>query len=91
MLSGHLHRQVGPDTQYAGSGRPTTTYTNGTTGGAAYTFALGTTLRRDAQVTLITFRDGRPAGVQPVPIATDGTITVAPYEALPSGDGSATR
>jgi len=91
VLSGHLHRQVGPDTQYSESGRPTTTYTNGTTGGAAYTFALGTKLRRDAQVTLITFRDGRPVGLQPVPIATDGTITVAPYQPLPSDEGSATR
>jgi len=91
VLSGHRHRQVGPDTEYAGSGRPTTTYTNGTTGGAAYTFALGTALRRDAQVTLITFRDDRPVGIQPVPIATDGTITVAPYQPLPSGNGSAAR
>ena len=89
VLSGHLHRQVGPDTEYATTGRPTTSYTNGTTGGAAYTFALGTTLRRDAQVTLITFRAGRPVGVQPVTIDTGGAITVAAYQPLPAGLGAA--
>lgn len=51
VLSGHLHRQVGPESVTAADGSVTTTYTNGTTGGSAYAFALGTTLRRPAQLT----------------------------------------
>ena len=45
-------------------GRSVTTYTNGTTGGAAYAFALGYTLRRPGEVTLVTYVNGvadRPA------------------------------
>lgn len=80
VLSGHVHRQVGPETVTAPDGRPTTSYSNGTTGGAAYAFALGSALRREAQVTLVTFRDGRPAGMQPVSFNPDGTIEVAAYE-----------
>jgi len=80
MLTGHVHRQIGPDTAYSPDGRATTSYSNGTTGGAAYAFALGSALRREAQVTLVTFREGRPVGLQPVSFATDGTIEVAEYE-----------
>jgi hypothetical protein len=76
VLSGHLHRQVGPQTVTAPDGSRTTTYTNGTTGGAAYAFALGTTLRQSAQLTLITYRDGEPIGLQPVDINTGGDINV---------------
>ena len=47
-------------------GRPVTTYTNGTTGGAAYAFALGYTLRRPGEVTLITYSKGQPIGLQTV-------------------------
>lgn len=50
---------------------------------AAFAFALGSALRRDAQVTLLTYRGGRPVGIQPVPIATDGTISVLDYIELP--------
>ena len=85
VLSGHVHRQLGPTTVRAPDGRPTTVYSNGTTGGAAYAFALGSALRREAQVTLVTFRDGRPIGLQPVSFATDGTIEVAPYVAVGAG------
>jgi predicted phosphodiesterase len=86
VLSGHAHRQIGPDTTYI-EGRPTTSYTNGTTGGAAYAFALGSALRRPAEVTLITFHDGRPIGLQPVLFTTDGTISVRPW--VPVGAGLA--
>lgn len=82
VLSGHLHRQVGPDRVTAFDGRTTTTYTNGTTGGAAYAFALGSALRRPAQLTLVTFDGGRPRGLQPVDIDIDGSIEVQPYHAL---------
>ena len=85
VVSGHVHRQLGPDTAYPVAGRPTTTYSNGTTGGAAYAFALGAALRRDAQVTLVTFRDGRPVGLQPVGFATGGIVEVAPYQPIATG------
>jgi predicted phosphodiesterase len=85
VLSGHVHRQIGPDTTYSVDGRPTTSYSNGTTGGAAYAFALGSALRRPAEVTLITFREGRPIGLQPVVFATDGAISVGPWRLIGAG------
>jgi hypothetical protein len=66
-------------------GRPVTTYTNGTTGGAAYAFALGYTLRRPGQVTLITYdKEGQPIGLQSVTAELTGVITVGAYTPLPS-------
>ena len=47
------------------------TYTNGTTGGAAYAIALGSKLRRDAEFTFVTYKDGRPVGIQPVTVTDD--------------------
>ncbi len=79
VLSGHLHRQVGPEVIEGENGRSTTTLTTGSTGGAVYTFALGSKLRRSAQVTVVTFRDGRPVGLQPVTFEPGGTIDVADY------------
>jgi predicted phosphodiesterase len=87
VLSGHLHRQLGPTTTYSIDGRPTTSYTNGTTGGAAYAFALGSALRRPAEVTLITYRDGRPIGLQPVSFSTDGEIRVGRWQYIAAGLG----
>ncbi len=84
VLSGHLHIQAGPTTVTGSNGRVGTTYTNGTTGGAAYAFALGSKLRRDAQVTLVTYRDGQPVGLQPVTIRTTGEYLVSPYVVLPT-------
>jgi predicted phosphodiesterase len=83
VLSGHLHRQVGPRT-IEHAGRDTTVYTNGTTGGAAFAFALGSKLRREAQVTLVTYRDGRPVGLQPVNITTGGDVVPSDYLPLSS-------
>jgi predicted phosphodiesterase len=85
VLSGHVHRQIGPTTTYSIEGRPTTSYSNGTTGGAAYAFALGSALRRPAQVTLITYRDGRPVGLQPVTFETDGQIGVGRWQPIGAG------
>ncbi|MGA9103199.1 metallophosphoesterase family protein [Aeromicrobium sp.] len=79
VLSGHLHRQVGPTVIKGANGRSTTTLTTGSTGGAVYAFALGSKLRRTAQVTVVTFRDGRPVGLQPVTFQPGGTIDVADY------------
>jgi hypothetical protein len=81
VVSGHLHRQVGPDTRVVG-GRSVTSYTNGTTGGAAYAFALGYTLRRPAEVTLVTYVDGEPVGLQPVVAELTGEITVGTYRPI---------
>ena len=79
VLSGHLHRQVGPDVIEGENGRRTSTLAIGSTGGAVYTFALGSKLRRPAQVAIVTFRDGRPVGLQPVTFGPGGTIDVARY------------
>jgi predicted phosphodiesterase len=83
LLSGHLHHQVGPDTKIL-EGRSVTTYTNGTTGGAAYSFSLGYTLRRPGEVALITYVKGRPIGLQPVTVELTGEITVGAYRAFPT-------
>lgn len=81
VVSGHLHRQVGPDVVTGEEGL-TTTFTNGTTGGAAYAFALGSKLRRPAQATLITFEDGHPVGLQPVNFTTGGKIALEDYSPI---------
>ena len=83
LLSGHLHRQVGPEHTVV-DGRPVTTYTNSTTGGAAYAFALGYTLRKPAEVTLITYQKGQPVGLQAVTAGPGGDVTAGPYTPLPS-------
>ncbi|TCO51701.1 putative MPP superfamily phosphohydrolase [Kribbella antiqua] len=83
LLSGHLHRQVGPEHKVV-NGLPVTTYTNSTTGGAAYAFALGYTLRRPGEVTLITYSKGQPIGLQTVTAELTGDITVGAYTPLPS-------
>ncbi|WP_130450935.1 metallophosphoesterase family protein [Kribbella rubisoli] len=83
LLSGHLHRQVGPTTRAFGE-HEVTTYTNGTTGGAAYAFALGYTLRKPGEVTLITYQDGRPVGLQTVTAQPSGDVTVGAYNPLGS-------
>ncbi len=82
VLSGHLHRQVGPTLLDGENGRSTTTLTTGSTGGAVYAFALGSKLRRAAQVTIVTFREGVPVGLQPITFRPGGTITVADYSPI---------
>ena len=85
MLAGHLHRQVGPTRVVGENGKVGYTYTNGTTGGAAYAIAIGSKLRRDAEFTFVTYRDGRPVGIQPVTVTTTGDLSVAPYIELDLG------
>ncbi len=82
-LAGHLHVQVGPNVVTAENGKEVTVYTNGTTGGAAFAFALGSKLRRDAEVTLVTYQDGKPIGLQPVMIRTTGKIEPQAFKPLP--------
>jgi hypothetical protein len=89
VLAGHLHEQVGPTRTVGENGKVGYSYTNGTTGGAAYAVAIGSKLRRDAQVTLVTWREGVPVGVQPVTIRTTGDFQVGEYVPLsPSGEDS---
>ncbi len=85
VVAGHLHVQVGPDRVVGENGKVGYTYTNGTTGGAAYAVAIGSKLRREAEFTFLTYRDGRPVGVQPVRISPTGQFTVDPYVALDLG------
>lgn len=79
VLTGHLHRQVGPDVVLGTNGRNTVTLSTGSTGGAVYAFALGSKLRRPAQATVVTFKDGGPVGLQPVDFLTGGDVTAQAY------------
>jgi len=84
VIAGHLHTQVGPTRVVGTNGKAGYTYTNGTTGGAAYAIALGK-IRRDAEFTFVTFKDGRPVGLQPVTVRTTGELVVSPYFPLDLG------
>jgi hypothetical protein len=86
VLGGHLHVQVGPTEVVGANSRTGWSYTNGTTGGAAFALAIGSKLRRDAQVTLVTYREGRPAGVQPVLVRTTGELVAGDYIELALDD-----
>ncbi|MET1132356.1 MAG: metallophosphoesterase family protein [Aeromicrobium sp.] len=81
-ISGHLHRQVGP-TSTEGPNGTSTEVSIGSTGGAVYAFALGTKLRRDAQVAVLTFEAGRVVGLQIVTFKPGGAIDVGDYTTLP--------
>lgn len=85
VISGHVHVQVGPDEVKGSNGEIGYNYTNGTTGGAAYAVAVGSKLRRPAEVTLLTYRDGRPVGLQPITLQTNGVFRVADYIPLTYG------
>jgi hypothetical protein len=86
VVSGHVHVQVGPDRVVGENGRAGYAYTNGTTGGAAYAIAVGSKLRRPAEVTLVTYaEDGRPVGIQPVTLQTNGVFEVGDYVVLDPG------
>ncbi|MBO9521751.1 MAG: metallophosphoesterase family protein [Nocardioidaceae bacterium] len=82
VVAGHLHVQVGPERVVGTNGRAGYTYTNGTTGGAAFAVAAVGQLRREAEFTFLTYAEGRPVGIQPVRVSTHGTVTVDPYVAL---------
>ncbi|HEY0643043.1 MAG TPA: metallophosphoesterase, partial [Nocardioides sp.] len=85
VVGGHTHVQAGPE-EVAGApagdgedGATGYTWTNGTTGGAAYAIAVGTKPRRDADVSLVTYADGRPVGLQWVRLRTDGSWLVGDW------------
>jgi predicted phosphodiesterase len=79
VVSGHQHVQIGPVPVPGVNGERGYAYTNGTTGGAAYALSVGSKLRRPAQVTLVTYREGRPVGLQPVMVQTTGEIVAGDY------------
>ncbi|MET1059589.1 MAG: metallophosphoesterase, partial [Nocardioides sp.] len=86
VVSGHVHVQVGPDRVVGENGEAGYAYTNGTTGGAAYAVAVGSKLRRPAEVTLVTYgEDGRPVGLQPVTLQTNGVFQVGDFIELDLG------
>lgn len=81
-LGGHLHVEVGPVRVLGDDGQIGYDFTNGTTGGAAYAIAIGSKPRREASVTLVTYRDGHPIGLQPVILQTNGIFEVEDYQKL---------
>ena len=79
VVGGHTHVQSGPEKVRGDNGATGYTWTNGTTGGAAYAIAVGSKPRRDAEVSLVTYADGRPAGLQVVRLRTDGSWVVGDW------------
>ncbi len=82
VIGGHLHVQSGPTEVTGDNGAVGYSYTTGTTGGAAYAIAVGAAIRRPAGITLLTYADGHPVGVQPVTLDTNGAFTVGDYVEL---------
>ena len=76
VVGGHLHVTVPPTPVAGPDGQRGYTYTMGTTGGAAYALAVGSKPRRDATVSLLTYADGRPTGIQTVVLQTNGVFLV---------------
>jgi hypothetical protein len=82
VLGGHVHVRSGPTRVDGPAGEIGYTYTNGTTGGAAYAIAIGSKPRRAADISLVTYRDGRPAGLQWVTLQPNGSFQVGTYAEL---------
>jgi hypothetical protein len=82
VIAGHLHVRSAPTRVDGPDGQVGYTYTTGTTGGAAYAIALGSKPRRNADVSLVTYRDGRPAGIQWVTVQPNGVFEVGTYVPL---------
>ena len=85
VVGGHTHVQAGPDPVRGSNGSLGYTWTNGTPGGAAYAIAVGSKPRRDADVSLVTFEDGRPVGLQFVRLRTDGSFVVGEWSPIDPG------
>ncbi len=82
VLGGHTHVESGPTPVVGENGEIGYSFTVGTTGGAAYAIAIGSKPRRPAGLALLTYREGRPVGVQPVTLQTNGRFDVGTYAAL---------
>lgn len=79
VLGGHTHVTYGPIAVTGTNGSIGYRFTTGTTGGAAYAIAIGSKPRRPAVVSLVTYRDGRPIGIQAVTLQTDGRFEVGEW------------
>jgi predicted phosphodiesterase len=86
VVGGHLHVPRGPESYVGPDGEIGYSWTTGTTGGAAYAIAIGSKPRRSADVTLLTYRDGRPLGLQGVTLQTDGVFVVGEFVELDYGE-----
>jgi hypothetical protein len=82
VVGGHLHELAGPTRVLGPEGQVGYSFTTGTTGGAAYAIAIGSKPRRAADVSLVTYRDGRPAGIQWVTLRPNGIYQVGDYVPL---------
>jgi hypothetical protein len=82
VIGGHIHVQSGPTAITGSNGKIGYTYTVGTTGGAAYAIAVGGKLRRPASIALITYKSGRPVGIQSILLQTNGQWEVDPWVPL---------
>ncbi|MBB3042159.1 metallophosphoesterase [Nocardioides soli] len=82
VLGGHLHVRGVPTRVDGPDGEVGYTYTTGTTGGAAYAIAIGSKPRRAADVSLVTYRDGRPAGIQWVTLQPNGVFQIGTFVPL---------
>ncbi|WP_460835055.1 metallophosphoesterase [Nocardioides hungaricus] len=82
VLGGHNHVRSAPRRVVGPDGEIGYRYTTGTAGGAAYAIALGSKPRRPADISLVTYADGRPAGIQWVTLQTDGTFETGPWVEL---------
>lgn len=87
VLAGHTHLFEGPTAVTGTNGATGWSFTTGTTGGAAYAIAIGSKPRREAGMSLITYREGRPIGLQAVRLATNGSFKIddwVPLKVTPS-------
>lgn len=82
VIGGHLHERSGPERIVGENGEVGYSYTTGTAGGAAYAIALGSKPRRPAQVSLVTYHDGEPVGIQWVTLQTNGDFEIGNYVPL---------
>ncbi|HWT55912.1 MAG TPA: hypothetical protein VN031_02685 [Candidatus Microsaccharimonas sp.] len=78
VLGGHLHRYIGPTEVVGENGKVGYSYTTTTAGGAAFAISLGP-LRRDAGVTLVTYRDGVPVGLQKITVTASGEVVPSKF------------
>ncbi len=82
---GRRRTHARPGRTRCGGGRTETLgyrWTNGTTGGAAYAIAIGSKPRRNADVSLVTYAEGRPVGLQWARLRTDGSWRVGEWEPI---------
>lgn len=80
VIGGHLHSYRSPESVVGSNGRRGYTMTNGTSGGAVFSFALGTSLKREANALLVTFSaDKTPVGVQNVRYLPSGLAMADEY------------